>query len=124
MSDWISVRERMPDDTKSVLVWCPSRRNKYTACWVCPDWIHFGGRFDVIVLEDVTHWMPTPEPPKIEDRVEVIRYGGEPASWIVTHDGENVAVSAPAFKSREDAEVFRLGTIERLKRKGSSIYER
>jgi len=63
MAGWIRVQERMPPDTKSVLVWCPERRNTYTATWRVPFWEYFGGNGRQLE-ETVTHWMPKPEPPQ------------------------------------------------------------
>ena len=60
---WVSVNEDMPADTKAVLVWRPERRNKYTAYWRDGCWSHFGGS-NRALIEEVTHWMKTPEPPK------------------------------------------------------------
>ena len=69
---WISVKEEMPSDTVAVLVWCPERRNKYTAAWHDPSWVHFGGGF-LDVKEEVTHWMPTPDsPPPPPTKEEII----------------------------------------------------
>ncbi len=63
-AEWVPVRERMPDNSKAVLVWCPERKNKYTACWKVPYWLHFGGACSSEVTEDVTHWKPLPNPPE------------------------------------------------------------
>jgi hypothetical protein len=63
---WISVKERYPENSISVLVWCPERQNKYTACWIDGaerHWRHFGGTSWAEVVEEVTHWQPTPVPP-------------------------------------------------------------
>ena len=61
MDNWISVKERMPSTTTAVLVWCPDRRNKYTACWKGGEWNHFGGIY--AMTQEVSHWQPTPAPP-------------------------------------------------------------
>lgn len=65
MSDWISVTERMPDHTNTVIVgdehgvWFANRENKlegwYDTC---------GGG----MMENVTHWMELPEPPGCTDQ--------------------------------------------------------
>lgn len=64
MSDWISVEDRLPADTKSVLVWCPERMNTYTASYR-PDgtWNHFGGYSSTPVADLPSHWMEVPSPP-------------------------------------------------------------
>ena len=69
MSEWISVKDRLPEITpglrssKSVLVWCPERMNRYTANWTGSYWIFFGGYGRNEVTEEVTHWMQLPEAP-------------------------------------------------------------
>jgi hypothetical protein len=110
MNDWISVDECMPCDYRAVLVWCPERRNKYTACWRDNEWNHFGG-FARGFTEQVTHWMPTPEPPKtIEDRVEVLPMAD---MWQVALDKQH---KCGGFCLRENAEIYRIGLIETMKR--------
>jgi len=66
MSEWISVKDKLPGNSRSVLVWCPERFNKYTAYFNDGHWFHFGGVGRYLMTEDVTHWMPTPDPPQIE----------------------------------------------------------
>lgn len=58
---WIPVSERMPDHTNTVIVgdehgvWFANRENKLAGWWdTC------GGG----MMENVTHWMPLPEPPQ------------------------------------------------------------
>ena len=62
MSEWISVKDRLPDEHESVLI---SRNN--IPKWV-PPMIAFclNGEFFQDVMEPplkATHWMPLPEPP-------------------------------------------------------------
>lgn len=61
--NWISVKERLPQDEESVLVWgCGFIEiGWYDAsdkCW-CTDDFDYDD-------DQVTHWMPLPEPPKEE----------------------------------------------------------
>jgi hypothetical protein len=63
MSEWISVKERLPGANEDV--WCYSNRNGgYTFIgyigYHVRDWMENGS----LHIGDVTHWMPLPEPPK------------------------------------------------------------
>jgi hypothetical protein len=67
MSEWINVKDELPDEYVDVII------------YYCKDWnakqtwhVDMGYRsFDDFILTDVghvsaTHWMPLPEPPKEE----------------------------------------------------------
>ena len=61
---WISIKEQIPEEDESVLI-CTFTGARYVAT-------RFDNRFFVgatasFVEEDVTHWMPLPEPPKEGD---------------------------------------------------------
>ena len=69
MNEWISVEERLPHRGVEVLAF--GKRRIYTATLIGPDyyiceldvdneWLHHIGNF---YIEEVTHWMPLPEPP-------------------------------------------------------------
>ena len=66
MSEWISVKERLPGEGKDVLVYATSKfigGSKITTDRLeegekHPIWIYTHGWFEV------THWMPLPEPPE------------------------------------------------------------
>lgn len=61
MSDWISVKDRLPEPLEDVLV-C------YAGGIVGIDWVYHDMRFAYEnIYGGVTHWMPLPEPPE-EDR--------------------------------------------------------
>ena len=70
MSDWISVKDRLPEDHIKILVY---KDNKYTSVAVywteqaCLDSDYYKDSnpfFGDIFTGTVTHWMPLPEPPK------------------------------------------------------------
>jgi hypothetical protein len=72
MSNWISVKDRLPEDGSFdedgyVLVWvkwrCPAiARKDWAQGWKPEHWrTDCGERLEI---KDVTHWMPLPEPPK------------------------------------------------------------
>ena len=67
VQEWISVKDRLPDQNIRVLVWMQDNEEEYTQIdtdrWSCTmeqgyHWIRWGNR--------VTHWMPLPQPPKGE----------------------------------------------------------
>ena len=79
--EWISVEERMPEPKKPVLVFDNDYKCIYVASyeklsgcrtmrsgvWVDQPYqweIETTWRNDQIELDEVTHWMPLPEPPK------------------------------------------------------------
>jgi len=59
--NWISVKDRLPEELEIVLVKGKSRndlRKGYDATWICYDcWVSS-------CVENITHWMALPEPPK------------------------------------------------------------
>lgn len=59
---WIPVKERLPEESSAVLIWCPERQNIYCAYWEEKRWWIFGAGWEEVTL-DVTAWMPLPEPP-------------------------------------------------------------
>lgn len=68
MSEWISVKERVPDDWKRVLVCIRHKHNPEDGYreigilhWTKP----YGWSMKDNYYE-ITHWMPLPEPPKEE----------------------------------------------------------
>jgi hypothetical protein len=71
MSDWISVKERMPEAGGCYLI-CgrnlPFARAVYVAHLVYfesgPAW-SFDGHFNAVDGPTISHWMPLPDPPKV-----------------------------------------------------------
>lgn len=63
---WISVKDRLPEDRHSVLVYCPHNKCIYTAYYddFNDEWYYFGCGGGIEVYYTVSHWMPLPEPPK------------------------------------------------------------
>jgi hypothetical protein len=63
MSEWISVKDRVPEDClEKVLIHVVPKIGRPYVAVDC-----FGGFFviDGIDGEDITHWMPLPDPPKV-----------------------------------------------------------
>ncbi len=77
MAKWISVKDRLPEDKVEVLFyekWCGVPGVGYYS-EKCEDWNAdtefveaYGNSYvlSTIESEDVTHWMPLPDPPKEE----------------------------------------------------------
>lgn len=76
MSEWISVKDRMPEKKRAVLVYAPHMDEPIVTMYFDPDdqMAEFGEwvsdctpnrlGWSSMTGEDVTHWMPLPEPPK------------------------------------------------------------
>lgn len=69
MAEWITVKDRLPETNRTVLVYMPELFNNirtafYARYWSenDEDW-HEGWSTNMTV----THWMPLPEPPEEED---------------------------------------------------------
>ena len=72
MENWISVKDRLPENDDRVLVW----ENKFgtsrpleNGCW---EFAYYDGKWEDMNLKDyennadyilITHWMPLPPPP-------------------------------------------------------------
>lgn len=67
-SSWISVKEKLPEYDKSVLI-CYSKQQDITIAWLAEDIECFEDDDCMYYMSEVTHWMPLPEPP--EPRKEV-----------------------------------------------------
>lgn len=64
MSKWIKCSERMPGDFEDVLV--TDGGNVEVMWWDCDGfWDCWAPRYSNISSDDVTHWMPLPEPPEV-----------------------------------------------------------
>lgn len=61
MTEWISVKDRLPEDNAVVL--CKCRAGIYEVLmWIGGSWYHDTNH--CYMKGFVTHWMPLPEPPK------------------------------------------------------------
>lgn len=62
---WIPVTERLPEEKKAVLIWCPQYKNLYCAYRENEQWWIFGS-YSHRIVDDVVAWMPydvlLPEP--------------------------------------------------------------
>lgn len=73
MNEWISVEDRLPDGNKTVLAYAKYRQinNELSDPFIMVATKYQRGNKDIwweddncVYLEDVTHWMPLPEPPE------------------------------------------------------------
>lgn len=64
MSDWISVKDRLPKAPMLVLVYVkhPSGAWITTDVWIGDRWLENADEAE----HEITHWMPLPVPPKEE----------------------------------------------------------
>ena len=60
-SEWISVDERLPEVGESVLGYAESMEECFVVAYSNTYRTFFCGQFP---NDDITHWMPLPEPPK------------------------------------------------------------
>lgn len=63
MNEWISVKERLPEEGEDVLAYLGE--GIFGICWLLKDG-YWETRDSFLYPDDVTHWMPLPEPPKEE----------------------------------------------------------
>ncbi|OGC94038.1 MAG: hypothetical protein A2W25_11695 [candidate division Zixibacteria bacterium RBG_16_53_22] len=67
MSNWISMKNRLPESPAWVLVYASGAMNcmAYDGGW--KDWT--AAQAHNIAIDDITHWMPLPWPPAIDDTI-------------------------------------------------------
>lgn len=69
---WILVSEKMPKERGCYLVtvkhWCDGKPVTREAFWNGADWLSCEKRVEI--TPRVTHWMPLPEPPKMDGGAE------------------------------------------------------
>ena len=63
MSEWISIKERLPENARMVLVYVEWKRI-FDAWYANGIWYEFSEASQMLDFDGVTHWMSLPEPPK------------------------------------------------------------
>ena len=63
MSEWISVKDRLPEKGKDVIAY-RNRTKELLFCVLCEK--HWESKNAILSLGAITHWIPIPEPPKEE----------------------------------------------------------
>ena len=61
--NWISVKDRLPDDDGKYLVFWQFENQKYG----CIETTQYDVKFDMWDSPKPTHWMPLPEPPEVDN---------------------------------------------------------
>lgn len=65
MAEWISVKDRLPETFTEVFVYTDRYGGRLEMAHIgVQGWIQNGA----ILIPNVTHWMPLPEPPKKDKR--------------------------------------------------------
>jgi hypothetical protein len=102
MSEWISVKYRLPDESDVVLVYGENACDwvHEVALWEGGSWVDRGE-----ALDGVSHWMPLPEPPvpeltireALKEIVKVLERTGE---LTITYDPSgSVTITVPQEKA-------------------------
>jgi hypothetical protein len=115
MSEWISVKDRLPENGVEVWVWLgnqkeldfPGQSRMTTAVFSVTQW--FGTRMGEDILGDVTHWQPCPVSPESEEEMSEKlppEFIAELRREIAASNGETY-IDSPAFLAALD-EIERL----------------
>lgn len=64
MNEWISVKDRLPNKSGHYLAYIKNRNAIYVEKWENNLWFLYDWWG---ITDDITHWMPFPEPPKEEE---------------------------------------------------------
>ena len=69
MAEWISVKERLPEDQRSLLTVNGHGEIRIMGLWSKRGdewtWVHNGR---MMHYNDITHWMPLPKPPEEDEQ--------------------------------------------------------
>lgn len=101
MAEWISVKDRLPEDCKLVMVFCGkghglARYTSFADSWrIQPflgDWYQS--------RDCVIHWMPLPEPPEAKSWTTYIGDARDEATVSITIDVSDSSLSLSEFEDR------------------------
>lgn len=111
MDDWISVKDRLPEDARAVLVCDAEEGRSCKGQWFtagCAEWSWNDER-----VKNITHWLPIPDLPKAEPRLP-FHYGYSETfeRWRVYHRATGCVCG---FSSESEAQKVcdRLNKIQR-----------
>jgi len=85
MTEWISMKDRLPEEDKQVLTYAIQSKNIHDDGFPYQTGVYIRGRWltdhfcESSFIENVTHWMPLPEPPKeLKDENEIATENATP----------------------------------------------
>ena len=68
---WIPVSERLPDDGSDILAYCDDGEESRIVACNYDNGVWFDCVFNTLmIIKNITHWMPLPKPPKKEGEQE------------------------------------------------------
>lgn len=65
LNDWISVKDRLPEDDKDVLVY-NSRSKEIIMASYNSNYEEWDNLYDYLPVNEITYWQPLPELPEVE----------------------------------------------------------
>ena len=66
-NEWVSVEERLPEGHVQVLMWSAKGNIAEAGSYYNKNFWVYSEIGDGYIADDITHWMPLPEPPKKEE---------------------------------------------------------
>ncbi len=68
LNGWISVKDRLPEDDKDVLVYDSRSKEIIMASYNSDydEWDNLYNYYDYLPVDEITHWQPLPELPEVE----------------------------------------------------------
>jgi uncharacterized protein DUF551 len=91
--DWISVKDKLPEEYKNVLIFRPKPVSELEVGWAVfkyqggsVEWMSWSGEDS---FSDVTHWMMLPDPPKW---IWMLVLTSSTGSGIITTEDEQEAI--------------------------------
>lgn len=64
VQEWVSVKDRLPKEGECVIVY--DTRVDYIGMWEFSGVAWYNDDYNPLGIDEVTHWMPAPQPPKGE----------------------------------------------------------
>lgn len=108
MSEWISVKDRLPQEKEVVLTY-ESAFDSMSMAFRLPNTEEFINVGDYYALDAVTHWMPLPNPPEDTESLKLsyrgytatIEYDDDDKLWHGKLDKIHDMINFHSFKAEE-----------------------